>query len=679
MSGTRTWATAVVVPIIAATATTRAEEVQRLETIEVVESATESEPGARLRVPTEDSPSADADTSATLTRTPGANVVRNGGLTGIAQLRGLFNERVRVDVDGMQITPACPNHMDPPLHYSAPSELESLEVLPGITPVSESGDSIAGTIKARSIDPEFFSAHGGVRGEAGGGYSGMNEGRFANARVETGNDRLVLTADGSWDQANDTDFAHGRIADTGYHTRRGTLRLDADTGPGRATLEVGAHRSDDAGTPTLPMDMIKDDADRARFAYSGKHDLGTVDFNVYWHDIDHRMDNYSLRPNPGMHMEAPSTSQDTGGALSLARAAGSGTLRLGGEVHANDFDAFQRNVATRAVQDIMHAATRERAGVYVEWDQGQRLGLRGLYGVRTDYVRSDADDILHSFPPSAADRTAFNARDHGRSAWHWDATARWRYASDERVAYYFGVARKTRSPSLLERYLWTPLSASAGQADGRTYLGNLDLRPEISQQATLGLEFSHSGSYFRPSVFYNRVKDYIQGAPIARLDTQGRPVLQYQNFDAELYGVDGDWRWQPVPSFALGGTLSYVHGENKDTHDHLYRLAPLNGLVHADLRSGGWTHRVEVQAAARQDRVARYNDEQESDAWAILNLRTEWQNARWRVRAGVENLFNDNYHDHLAGINRVNDGDVAVGEPIPGAGRFAYVNTTLRW
>jgi iron complex outermembrane receptor protein len=50
--------------------------------------------------------------------------VRNGDLTGIVQLRGLFNGRVCVDIDGMQITPACPNHMDPPLHYSAPSEID---------------------------------------------------------------------------------------------------------------------------------------------------------------------------------------------------------------------------------------------------------------------------------------------------------------------------------------------------------------------------------------------------------------------------------------------------------------------------------------------------------------------------------------------------------------------------
>lgn len=51
-----------------------------------------------------------SDAAELLTHVPGAAVVRKGAQTGIVRLRGLFSERVRVD--GMDITPACPNHMD---------------------------------------------------------------------------------------------------------------------------------------------------------------------------------------------------------------------------------------------------------------------------------------------------------------------------------------------------------------------------------------------------------------------------------------------------------------------------------------------------------------------------------------------------------------------------------------
>ena len=86
-----------------------------------------------------------------------------------------------------------------------------------------------------------------------------------------------------------------------------------------------------------------------------------------------------------------------------------------------------------------------------------------------------------------------------------------------------------------------------------------------------------------------------------------------------------------------------------------------------------------VRAAAQQHEVSSYNDEQKSGGWAILNLRTQWSDSRWQLRGGIENLFNKNYHDHLAGINRVNDGDVGVGDAIPSAGRFGYVEARYYW
>jgi iron complex outermembrane receptor protein len=670
------------VPLILLAATSliaRAEDVQRMEAVEATarEEALLSS-GARLEPAREAAPP-QPDTSALLADTPGASIVRNGDLTGIVQLRGLFNERVRVDIDGMQITPACPNHMDPPLHYSAPSEIDTLVILPGITPVSDGGDSIAGTVKARSVDPAFFVDGPGIRGEAGGGYSGENEGRLASARVEAGNAYYVLSTDASWARANDTDFADGRIADTGYKTDRGAVRLDAKTGTGRTTLELGAARSNDVGTPALPMDMVKDNANRARLNYDGAPGMYEVEASAYWHDINHTMDNYSLRPVTGMRMQAPSDSRDAGFRTALARPAGGGTLHAGIEGYSNALDAYQRNVATSATQDIYRGATRERAGLFAEWEHQPGRSWQAQYGLRTDYVQSDTENINNSFPPASADQAAFNSRGHFKNQLHLDATALWRYNASPALGYIAAVARKTRSPSLLEYYLWTPLSASAGQADGRTYLGNLDLDPEVSHQISLGLDYHPADFSLKPSVFYNRVSDYIQGSPIARLDANGNPVLKYQNFDADLYGFDGSWNWQTTSRVALGGTLSYVRGKNRTTDDNLYRIAPLNGVLYSDLQTGRWTHRAEVRAAAQQHKVSSYNDEQKSGGWAILNLRTQWSDSRWQLHGGVENLFDKNYHDHLAGINRVNDGDVGVGDPIPAAGRFGYVQARYYW
>jgi outer membrane cobalamin receptor len=88
------------------------------------------------------------DTATLLQRAPGANVNRNGPLTGIAQYRGMFGHRVNALVDGMSINSGGPNGMDPPLSCIPRSQLGSLTVIRGIAPVSSGAETIGGTILA---------------------------------------------------------------------------------------------------------------------------------------------------------------------------------------------------------------------------------------------------------------------------------------------------------------------------------------------------------------------------------------------------------------------------------------------------------------------------------------------------------------------------------------------------
>src|SRR5512139_2756468 len=129
------------------------------------------------------------DAAEALTRVPGAAVVRNGAQTGIVQLRGLFNERVRVRIDGMELTPACPNHMDPPLHYAGLEALDAVEVIVGASPVSLAGDSLAGSVEVKSRPPRFAAdAAWQPDARVEFGYSGGNADRQAAVELGAFND-----------------------------------------------------------------------------------------------------------------------------------------------------------------------------------------------------------------------------------------------------------------------------------------------------------------------------------------------------------------------------------------------------------------------------------------------------------------------------------------------------------
>ena len=117
-----------------------AQDAQRVQEITVV--------GVRdtHTVMTEDTLVAPPDTAQLLRRMPGANINKNGELTGIAQYRGMFGDRIKVSVNGAQISGAGPNAMDSPLHYAPVAILESLTINRGIAPVSTGQETIGGYV-----------------------------------------------------------------------------------------------------------------------------------------------------------------------------------------------------------------------------------------------------------------------------------------------------------------------------------------------------------------------------------------------------------------------------------------------------------------------------------------------------------------------------------------------------
>jgi iron complex outermembrane receptor protein len=451
------------------------------------------------------------------------------------------------------------------------------------------------------------------------------------------------------------------------------------TASGLWSADAKLLRTRDAGTPSLPMDMIEDDGWRVGLRHAGDYAFGSVEGRFYYHSIEHLMDNYSLRPPGAMRMFSPATSDDLGGSLATVLRRNVHSFGAGVDFHCNDFDAYQQNAVNNLRQDTLNEAERSRVGCYAEWQAAWSDQWMTLVGVRSDTVLSDADDVTQFFPAAAGDATAFNARDHRFTDANFDAMACVRLTPNDFSNYELGFARKTRAPSLLEHYLWTPLSASAGQADGRTYLGNLDLDPEVSHQVAASGRWFGAKWEVRVTPFYNLVSDYIQGTPSSRLDTAGKPVLQFQNLsEAELYGAEGALQLAVTTNLTFRTSASYVRGRNLEDDDNLYRIAPLRGDVQLEYRLGGWHSRVELEWAARQDDTARYNDEPETPGYALLHLETGYRFSRhFLVLVGVENVFDEHYADHLGGINRVTGSDVAVGERIPGAGRFVYVSANV--
>lgn len=634
-----------------------------------------------------------SDTAAMVRKMPGASIVRNGSQTGILQLRGLSGDRVAVRVDGMTITPACPNHMDPPLHYANPAQGDVIELLAGISPVSAGGDYIGGSLSVKREEPEFAEDDLLlVQGALGASFLGNQDATQILGELSIAGKSAAFQYRGSAATAGDLRFPGGTVSASGYDTTSHDISSAWRTANGFVAMDFGLSFTRDSGTPSLPMDMIVDDAWKVGIRQKEDFGWGTLENRLYVHDIDHLMDNFTLRPvMPGsMAMESPATSRDYGWRGDVTVPIGENTLRTGIDLHRNEFNAEQvvaSGMMAGARRDTFADNTRSRYGIYAEWDQKHTAKWSSHFGLRGDVVMSDAESVTNGIVPAAgmmreallADQTRFNAADRSFTDVLPAATAALRFAPDDKSSIELAAALRSRAPSLVERYLWTPLNASAGLADGRTYLGDLDLDPETSMQIALAATRKGESWYAGVTPFYQNVYNYIQGMPIGRNDMNGQAVLQYANIDrAELYGAELVGGWEFTDELTLESTISYVRGRNMDSGDDLYRIAPLNGLLDLGYRRKTWESHLELAWASAQNRVSQIQNESTTSSYGILNLRIAKTFAEsLRVEVGVENLLDKRYADHLGGNNRVAGGDLAIGEAIPGAGRFAYVS--LSW
>lgn len=641
-------------------------------------------PGATVVVPTPELEVGATDAASLLKQVPGAAVVRNGPLTAMVQLRGLSDDRVRVLVDGMTITPACPFHMDPPLHYTAPSALHSLTVIPGISPVSLGGDNIGGVVLAEPKPPQFSTNEQPLfTGALGSFYRSSNDGVGANGGFTLANQNWSGTYNGSWETADNLRIPGGRVKDSGFDEfQEHEGRIAGQLLNGVFEASGGISRTRNAGTPALPMDMLADDSWHIGLRQTSDFAFGELEARIAFHSIDHLMNNFSLRPlMPGAApLIAPTHSDDWSGKVGVTIPRDGDVFRAGLDFHWNRFDALLKNAANGAEQNNINNATRSRIGPYLEWQKEWSEQWTTLAGVRNDTVWSDTDNIEKFFPPATADAAAFNAKSHDFTDVNFDAMVSVRYKLGEHSAYELAFARKSRSPSILERYIYTPLAASSGASDGRTYLGNLGLDPEVSHQVALTGDWHGEGWHLRVSPFYNFVSDYIQGTPTNRL-VNGFPVLQYQNLDrADLYGVDAEAHYDLTKELTLRGQLSYVRGIDRDNDDNLYRIEPLHGTVSLEHHWSAWHSAIELVWASAQDDVSAFHSEPTSDGYAVVNLRAGYTfREHLSVDVALENLFDENYADHLAGINRVLGSDVPVGQRIPSAGRSVAVSVSYEF
>jgi iron complex outermembrane receptor protein len=666
-----------------------------------------------------------------LQEVPGVSLFGAGGISSLPAIHGLADDRIRIEINGMGLMSACPNHMNPAMSYIDPSNVDEIKVYSGVSPVSVGGDSLGGTIQVASKPPEFANPGEALlfSGQAGTFFRSNGDARGGNLSASLASERVNLSYNGSTTKSENYSAARSfkavtpgteggepllgdLVASSAYHANNQELGLALRQENHLARLNIGRQNVLFEGFPNQRMDMTANDDTQVNLRYSGIYDWGDLSARIYRQKTRHKMDMGPDRYQYGLGMPMDTKATTRG-------------MLLQGNVLLSDSDILRAGVEYQdytlydwwpPVGGVMGPNTfwnidygrRDRVDLFTEWEVDWNQNWLTQIGVRGGRVKMDTgpvqgyDDTLVDMWGNEA--VAFNALDHKRTDRNLDLTAIVRYAPGEMQSYELGYSRKARSPNLYQRYAWSTQAMAALMnnfvGDGNGYIGNPDLKPEVANT------FSLSGNWhdadqelydLKATLYYTRIHDYIdaercdfgQCSAENLTTTTDFVLLRYVNQRARIHGLDLSANLllgasTDYGSFAAKGLLNYVRGENLTTGDNLYHIMPLNARLSLEQRLGAWTNTAEVQLVTNNDKTSRVRNEIPTAGYGLLNLRSSytWQNVR--VDLNVENLFDRFYSMPLGGAyvgqgNSMTTSGIPWGTVVPGKGRSINVSLNFNY
>ena len=678
-----------------------------------------------------------SDTAQMFDHTPGVSFSSGGGISSRLVLNGMADDRIRVQIDGMNLISACGNHMNPALSYVAPSSVLSAQVLAGITPVSMGGDSIAGTVRVQSADPMY--AEDGknylLTGQASAFYRSNGNAWGGNISTTLANKIASLTYTGSIVESGNYKAggnfttrnvanANDVVSSSAYKSQNQSLSLALRNDQHEAIIKVGLQNIPYQGFPNVRMDLAGDDSWFANVSTKSKFDWGRLETRAYHEDVQHYMNflpdkaNRSVPPR-NMPMNTYSTNQGLS-VKGIIDVTDKHQVTLGSEYQRYRLDDWWQPIGNKPMTMMngpspfvnINNGQRDRLDFFAEVESNWSSKWLTQFGIRGGLVEMNAGDVK-DYGVVTREALLVNNQDKQRTDAIVDVTALARYTPTDTQQYELGFARKTRAPSLYERFAWSrgtvmgantmPMSMLMNNwyGDGNGYVGNNNLNPEVAYTVSGTANFHDAEQEdwdVKVTPFYTYVDNYIDAGfcmpangvtcnntAAGNTTTHGGGgfrLLQLGNYNAQLVGVNASGsktllKTDNYGSLSGRAVLSYVRGQNLTSDDNLYQQMPLNSILDLDYKWGGWTATIETQLVAPIQTVHKIRLEPETAGYALLNLRTSYDWKYLRVDAGIENVLDKNYNLPLGGVYI---GEVATaGTPIPGFGRSFNVGLTVTY
>ena len=571
--------------------------------------------------------------------------IKRGAYAWEPLLNNMSSERSSITIDGMHVFGACTDKMDPITSYVESNNLSTVHITSG-QEGSLHGATIAGSIDLKRKSTAFGLAKKWTGGYQT-GFEANNKQFFNLGNLAFSSDRFV--ADGSISYRHAGNYQDGNSKEV-KHSQ--FTKLNSSLALAYKTTDLSSVRVDalfdkanDVGYPALPMDLWLSRAIITSASYKKLFIDGPLkawESKVYFNSVEHYMDD-TKRPENLVHMDMPGWSTTYG----LTSLASFKTDEYSAQIQLNAYDNLSIAEMTMYPQD---RSKKTMFSYSWPWVRSRFIGLSSNNNYEISPISSISFGASLAWNYNHAKYVEFNRIFHPNASGEKERILPSVHAGYQllinKIDFNIGAGYGHRAPSVSEGYGYYIYNSF----DRYDYIGNPDLKNEISYEINASAGYASSKMGIRTKANYFKIDNYIIGQILSLgspMNYQSVGVKGYTSLDyAKLWNVSLLANYDILKHLHWKGMLTYAKA-NDDQGGNLPFIRPLSyqTSLHFMLKNLG------VQSAITGDfSQQNYSPEYGEDltpAYWICNFSADYKFnfTRYQLsfQIGAENLFNTYY------------------------------------
>ncbi|MDD5183771.1 MAG: TonB-dependent receptor [Paludibacter sp.] len=601
----------------------------------------------------------------------GLSIAHDGIWSTSINIRGFSEQRILEMVDGDRIQTATEH--SGPMSTIDMNTIEKIEVIKGASSVLYGTGAMGGVVNYVTKTPDYSSVFQ-TKGNVGTEFNTVNNlwANFANLQFTT--NQWYIGLNGSFRTAQNTMTPGGILSNSQFHDASWGIKAGIMYSPNHEFKANYQHFEGwDIGIPggrTFPETAVARYTGIARNQMVGEYVISNINENLRQINVKAYTQNISrnveLKPADPSIIMLPGSLNKTSGAKIITDwdfdyekhlvLGAEGWLRDAKTIRLTEKNSADTLLTVTGDLPSPNAKMYD-AGIFALYSYKiipEKLTIDA--GLRFDYIQivnDTAYNPLFRYTEKGGIKTPVinltrnpmyvaSMHENLNYAAHLDLV----YNLTKSQLFTFSLSNSYRAPSIEELFKYINLGASIHE-------GNVNLKPEQGTFSNLNYTLLGNNFTLKADVFGNYLTNLIREIQTSSISN----IWVNQNISKALFlGAELEGKWWINNHFTLLANVSYTHTRDIEANTALPQVPPLNGFASLNYNNKEIGASFSTLWAADQNDIAP--NETATAGHAIFNIdahstEIDLKNSHLQLYAGVNNLLNTAYFDHLSSTRGV--------------------------